>query len=536
MLIYASIKLGKLKSLFDCSIAKLLTYLLAGTMKQFNNKNNIVMLVFKRLTLSIFATIFLFALFILTLTNPVHAAATDCPDSPNAKIIRNKYSLEAIAKGIFDSAVFNGDQLAFSSVDSGFMLLSGCSLLHPETNSATAGQGALAAGGRLISVFYLAPPASGVQYFADQFQKFNPVQPAYAQGIGFRALDPIADTWRKFRDASYVGFIIVFVVIGFMIMFRAKISPQAVATVQDTLPRVVIALILVTFSYALAGLMIDLMFLILNIVIGLLGLGTRSNIIFEESIIGVIIRSWPQVFVGVTTALVSLIDTALAGIPVLGGLGGGILGIIAGIALLFVMVRVFFMLLMAYISIILLTIFAPFFFLIQALPGNNGAMAWFRQMAANVSTFVVVGIMILLAAFIGNIGTIGAHDFSTGPDLSKEVIKFPLLTGGFDPGAIGRLIAFGFLLITPGAAQMVKEFLGVKGIGGVGAGFAAAGAAAGVVYTGSTARGQVGGIQAGLRTYQAERGERMLQRLPFIGGTIRARRELLRGRTEGTQT
>lgn len=212
------------------------------------------------------------------------------------------------------------------------------------------------------------------------------------------------------------------------------------------------------------------------------------------------------------------------------------MGIIAGIALLFVMVRVFFMLLMAYISIILLTIFAPFFFLIQALPGNNGAMAWFRQMAANVSTFVVVGIMILLAAFIGNIGTIGAHDFSTGPDLSKEVIKFPLLTGGFDPGAIGRLIAFGFLLITPGAAQMVKEFLGVKGIGGVGAGFAAAGAAAGVVYTGSTARGQVGGIQAGLRTYQAERGERMLQRLPFIGGTIRARRELLRGRTEGTQT
>ena len=60
------------------------------------------------------------------------------------------------------------------------------------------------------------------------------------------------------------------IVIGFMVMFRRKIDPKTVITVQNALPKIVLALLLVTFSYAIAAFMIDLMYLVMAIIINLL--------------------------------------------------------------------------------------------------------------------------------------------------------------------------------------------------------------------------------------------------------------------------
>src|SRR3990167_7552472 len=231
----------------------------------------------KRLTTNAVLTTFFFSfLFLLTsyfilhtsYFGTAHAQACDAPALSSQEAI-NQLNKCAIEKDIFDDKIFNLNQIS-GTTDSLYNLITGSSQLHPETNTVTQNWGALASVSNMTMALYKAPPASGVQYLAGEFQKFNPVQPAYAQGIGFSALTPVQKIWTAFRNLSYVGFVIVFVIIGFMIMLRAHISPQTVATIQDSIPRLVVALILVTFSYAIAGLFIDVMFLLLNIVINFL--------------------------------------------------------------------------------------------------------------------------------------------------------------------------------------------------------------------------------------------------------------------------
>jgi hypothetical protein len=69
--------------------------------------------------------------------------------------------------------------------------------------------------------------------------------------------------WGRVRNIAYVMFVIIMIVIGFMIMFRSKIGGQTMVTIGNAIPNVIIALVLVTFSFAIAGLIIDLGGLIL---------------------------------------------------------------------------------------------------------------------------------------------------------------------------------------------------------------------------------------------------------------------------------
>lgn len=480
--------------------------------------------------------------FTIYFTTPVHAQdPVPCPSPPpNVKAAIDNVNKAAIQQNVFDDKIFNLNQIS-GTVDSLATILIGCSQLHPEINETTAGTGALTLTGRLIANLYGAPPASGVQYFANQFQKFNPVQPAYAQaeGIGFSALQPVQRIWTAFRNISYVGFVIIFVIIGFMIMFRAHISPQAVATIQDSIPRIVVALILVTFSYAIAGLMIDIMFVFLNIVINAL---QQANLlspegggqVFTKSVFGVIFGLWTSAFQAVFNAIYNVINDVvkLPGIfdNLFGWLGGGIAALVLGIALLFIMFRVFFMLLMAYVMIIILTMVAPFFFLIQALPGNTGAREWFKQMTANVSVFPVTALMFIFAGILANLSGFtggGAGPFS-GEEGRQAIGQFPLLTGDIKFKDIGALIGIGFLLMTPEAANLVKNAIGAKGPQFGGAGVAALGGAAGVAYTGTGARAAVGSVGGAFRMAGQERQEWLGARIPYIGGALRARRKALK--------
>lgn len=410
------------------------------------------------------------------------------------------------------------------------------SIASSLSNMLISEKGAAVGMSKMVSALYGAPPISGVHFISTEIQKLNPVQPAYAQeGIGFDALTPVQRVWTVFRNTAYVGFVIVFVIIGFMIMFRAHISPQAVATVQDSLPRIVIALILVTFSYAIAGLMIDLMFVLLNVAISILAFAgltpETSNIIFQKSIFGIVFGSFHDIFESVSSAVAEIFSQI---IPDSGGalhdiidytagnVAGFVVGIIAGAAMLFVMFRIFIMLLMAYVQIILLTMFAPFFFLIQSLPGNNGARAWFAQMAANTSVFLSVAVMILLAGLLGglpSLGGSGASEFTQG-----QIGQFPLLSGVIEVNAIGKLIAFGFILMTPEAAKLVKHFLQVKEFGlgaSAGATLASGAGLAGRVSLVQPAANMAQGIS---RQIGVEKQEQFAARIPHFGAGIKKRR------------
>ena len=442
----------------------------------------------------VFVLAFFFTLFTLTFAPMAHAQTTNYSQNRDTMVKNDLYS---VLGGLNE-------------------------MLYGKTGE----KGALGGAANLIASLFRQPPASGIAYFSQEIHKFNPFQPVYAAvpPIGTQIINPTQLLWQVFRNASYLGFIIVFVIIGFMVMFRAHISPQAVATVQDSLPRIVIALLLVTFSYAIAGLLIDFMFVILNVAIVLLqnaGLDpSGSRRIFDSSVFSVYKANWDDVFGAVSNVVGDILDQIIKfdGNPLFNivgyaitGLLSNIVGLIAGIALLFIMFRVFLMLLMSYVMVILLTVFSPFFFLFQALPGQNGAKIWFKQYVANLSVFAVVPIMLLLAGLLGGLGDLGGgspliQDTQTG--------YFPLLSNIVKAGSAGKLIGLGILFMTPEAANLIKKFLGTQGAPGFGgAGAAALGASAGFFGRRAQTSAPVQGMQGLMEVGKEERKFGMMNRI-----------------------
>lgn len=143
-------------------------------------------------------------------------------------------------------------------------------VLRPESGQVG---GAIGFAGNLIAATFTHPPASTGDYLSYMSSKFGIVEKAYAQsaGTGFNGIKPLISVWEAFRNITYLFFVIIFALIGFMIMLRVKIDPRTVMTVQNSIPRIIIGLILATFSFAIAGLLIDLMYVVIFLFFGVFG-------------------------------------------------------------------------------------------------------------------------------------------------------------------------------------------------------------------------------------------------------------------------
>jgi hypothetical protein len=131
--------------------------------------------------------------------------------------------------------------------------------------------GAVALLGSMIAVLYT-PPIHTSDFIAYLQQNFGLAKPTYAQvtGIGFEGLAPLLHAWTVFRDIVYLLFVFVFILIGLAIMLRVRIDPRTVMTIQNQIPKIIISLVLVTFSFAIAGFLIDLMWVSLYVIINLM--------------------------------------------------------------------------------------------------------------------------------------------------------------------------------------------------------------------------------------------------------------------------
>ena len=97
-----------------------------------------------------------------------------------------------------------------------------------------------------LGLAFSSPPVSFTSYLAsvrENIGRHSIVQPAYAQntGYGFQNLLPILPVWKAFRNVAYFVFVLVFVLYGFMVMFRMKINPQTVISVESALPKIIIS-------------------------------------------------------------------------------------------------------------------------------------------------------------------------------------------------------------------------------------------------------------------------------------------------------
>ncbi|MCM8787876.1 MAG: hypothetical protein NC935_07510, partial [Candidatus Omnitrophica bacterium] len=250
----------------------------------------------------------------------------------------------------------------------------------------------------LIAYLIGSQPVSSVEYLAFLGENLGlPVKRVYAQGVGWTALKPILQVWRAFRNISYLFITLFFIVLGFMIMFRSKINPQTVISVETALPKVIITLLLITFSYALAGLMIDFIYVLIYLLVGIFGLfGLFTNetiplnyILNKNPFSLVFIRNASDIFLDAPARAIQdlingLFGNWLSDVDILGNLLGSLAKAVFGVSILFALFKVFLSLLFAYFNIVLSVIFAPFNLLFNVFPGNQAFGNWFKNLLANV--------------------------------------------------------------------------------------------------------------------------------------------------------
>lgn len=347
--------------------------------------------------------------------------------------------------------------------------------------------GAIPSMSKIMAFMVTQPPAQTSVYIADVLNNSGFAQPAYAQGIGFSSLTPVLQIWKAFRNIAYFFFIVIFVVIGFMIMFRKQIDHQAVVTVQLALPQIVLTLLLITFSYAIAGFVVDLIYLTIFLFTNLFqqfgiiqDAAAAQGALFKESIwrIGWHYFVSPIGEVGASSAnSVNTLIHATFGIP--GGLKfltDVFVYAIIVIAIIIAMFRTILTLVGAYIGIILSVIFAPIQLLFNAIPGSNTFNSWLRTLVANAAVFPAVAIMVLLGAVLSTGG--GSDLTELGLEASPQLNGFgygeggggfvpPLLVSEPNSQAFGldnmsAIIGLGILMLLPEIAKIVKETLQVK--------------------------------------------------------------------------
>jgi len=348
------------------------------------------------------------------------------------------------------------------------------------SNSSAVSQ--LAGGIVTMSVYQ---PAKTAVYLADLGKQAGIYNPVYAQdGTGFSALAPVLKVWKAFRNMAYLAFVVIFVVIGFMIMFRSKVSQQAVISIQLALPQIIITLLLITFSYAIASLMIDLIYLLIYLIIAVFetfGIIQTSkvtdvqNMILGRNVIGIAISHLitPNDAAGaaakaVTNAVMGIVEGGLSGVL---GFGTNVLMyLIFAIAILISVFKLFFQLLISYVGLIVSTIFAPILLLFNAVPGSQSFSKWLKGIFANAIVFPVTALMLLVSAAL-----VGEADFGISSDIGYNSgrsdwnkVALPLVGGGMDTNAIVGIIAIGFLMMMPKVVELVQKALGVEGgLGGM---------------------------------------------------------------------
>lgn len=334
----------------------------------------------------------------------------------------------------------------------------------PTPVSSRSKNGILSGVGTLIGQMYEYPAANTGTYIADLMNSAHITPKAYAQGLGFASLNPILELWKAFRNLAYMFFVIIFIVIGFMIMFRQKIGGQAAITAQQAIPSVIISLILVTFSYAIAGFLIDLMYVLMFLIIGIFGqtLPSGSENLIDMTILqvmGALFKASNATNIGANADLVSnLFDSLVANESVQGFLsiaGGITLSIVLAVAILIGTIKLFFELLKSYASVVLSVVTSPLILMFGAIPGKNPVVPWIKDLVGNLLPFPVV--LLVLVIF---------YQFSSLSGAGNEGgFVPPFLIGRGQSGAIASLMGLALILALPEIVKDAKKGLVKEGLG-----------------------------------------------------------------------
>lgn len=382
-----------------------------------------------------------------------------------------------------------------------------CLGIDPKTNKVgfvENGGGAIGLMTDAITMLYT-PPAHVSDYTKTLARNFGVVKTAQAQelGTGFQGLSPLLPIWTVMRDLVYLLFVLLFIIIGFAIMLRIHIDPRTVMTVQNQIPKIIIGLLLVTFSFAIAGFLIDIMYTSIYLAGNALAstdpgisqtvvsdlarssntfsaagkIGGLNEIVSEpaSSIGGFMIPIFDntvgRAIIGTLMGAGGAVGGAFLGGPIgllIGGVLGGLLGagigpqVIQGltfliaylvilIAVIWALFRLWFSLMSAYIFLLLDVVTSPFWIFGGLIPGASmGFGLWIRDLISNLAAFPAAIIMFLLGKIM--------MDMFSAPN---SAFFSPPMVGLVSSQAsnLGPLIGLGFILLTPNVVTMTKSAL-----------------------------------------------------------------------------
>jgi hypothetical protein len=258
----------------------------------------------------------------------------------------------------------------------------------------------------------------------------------------------ISDLWETVRTVAYIVFVVILLIAGFMIIFRHKIGGQMAVTIFNSLPNVVLGLIMATFSFAIVGIMIDIGAILVAVVASVLSPSGQSLVSVNQpfALFGVFFGHNSSIFAEAMLSSVASFDIAnLVGfglgllalfiVPIIGGLVLLLLTILVVVMIGYASIKVYITLLKAYLGLILDTLLSPLIWAFASLPGNqNFGWDWVRRVGKNILTFPLVFFFVNLGIYvlstninIGFPGGLTGGDIAangTGDSIAGLAIKF----------------------------------------------------------------------------------------------------------------
>lgn len=357
--------------------------------------------------------------------------------------------------------------------------------------------GALDVGTRTLGSLYSNPPASLAFQINQTLISLSPVKSAEAQSLsgaptGSSILTFVSTLHRSVSNLVYVFYVFIFIIISFTILLKNKINGQEFVNIMNYIPKIIVSLVLVVFSYSISGLIIDVsnigMGLVYDIFVNQITInnpnkgGAASTVgkdfvgdkdkfltqlqpfnpemsVFRVFGFGQITSgtaafgaNFVQPNLGDNNTIVNGIASAISIIAGAGVSGvNGLLILILAVGALTSMFKIFFALLKDFLTLLFYPVLAPIQFALMALPGQEkSAINWFKTMLGSALSFVAVYAVFLLIVFLGR------RFFG---NTSDSVWNPPLLGFAGTPqiGFISSLAAYGLYIISPTIPDLVKS-------------------------------------------------------------------------------
>lgn len=341
----------------------------------------------------------------------------------------------------------------------------------------------------IMAAIYSHPPASAIAWTHHTLANAGLAKPVYAQGIGFAALSPFLPLWQVTRNIAYSLLIIVMIVIGFMLIFRTQIDAHTVISVQAAIPKIIMTILIITFSYPIVGFLVDLMYLAIALVVSVFLSGIPGNKLADlgmaewqssmmtgnmgtlfTTVYGVGLRSvddfWKFWKIGAGSVGIGGLIGWMIGVGTI-GLGAaigfiapiGIIILLLGLGLLFVFIRLLMLLANAYIQVIISLILGPLLLLNEAIPGRSAFKEWLFNIMANLSVFPATAMILMFATFLTSSGVGGSWSPPFLPNWS-----------GAGQGFFGAFLGICIIFLAPNLVVSVKKVFTPKPALPIGAG------------------------------------------------------------------